>query len=185
MPPAPTRIPAAAITASSSRTPSDSNTTPRAGSVSSQENGGATNAASAPTMTSAPKAALLTRLPNNSRPRGRDHRSSQRTNPSKRLSNRARFRPASETSRQRRGSQTVSRPMTSWSASSIAIASRMCVAPPVGMGSAGTLSSTTNSTAKLFSPNASTMLPTVWSPPASSQSESWSLNRGSTEFSPA
>ena len=53
--------------------------------------------------------------------------------------------------------------------------SNTCVAPPVGNGSAGTPSSSTNRTAKLFSPNTSTRLPSVLSLSPSSQPWSASL----------
>ena len=55
--------------------------------------------------------------------------------------------------------------------------SNTCVAPPVGNGSAGTPSNSTNRIAKLFSPNASTRLPSVFSPSPVSHRSSSSLSR--------
>jgi hypothetical protein len=53
--------------------------------------------------------------------------------------------------------------------------SKTCVAPPVGSGSAGTPSRTTNRIAKLFSSKRSMRLATVFSPSLASQPASWSL----------
>ena len=52
--------------------------------------------------------------------------------------------------------------VTSWSVRRAAIASKTCVAPPVGGGSAGTPSSSTNRTAKLRAPKTLTRLPSVF-----------------------
>src|SRR3954465_721251 len=71
--PAPPTISARTTSAKSSRrTPSESSTTPREGSVSRPVNGGARNAASEPAITSSPKAALLARWSNRKRSRGRE-----------------------------------------------------------------------------------------------------------------
>ena len=86
--------------------------------------------------------------------------------------------PASCNPRQRRGIQIPSRPRTSWPATSTATISKTCVAPPVGIGSAGTPSSRTKMIAKLFSSKTSARPPSVLSPSPSSQSESWSLRAG-------
>ena len=53
--------------------------------------------------------------------------------------------------------------------------SNTCVAPPVGTGSAGTPSRTTNRIAKLFFSNSSMRLATLFSPSLASQRSSWSL----------
>ena len=53
--------------------------------------------------------------------------------------------------------------------------SKTCVAPPVGIGSAGTPSSSTKRIAKLFSSKSSIRLPSVLSPSLVSQPSSWSL----------
>ena len=53
--------------------------------------------------------------------------------------------------------------------------SNTCVAPPVGSGSAGTPSSSTNRIAKLFSSNSAIRLPNDFSPSLSSQRPSWPL----------
>jgi hypothetical protein len=56
--------------------------------------------------------------------------------------------------------------------------SKTCVAPPVGSGSAGTPSRTTNRIAKLFSWKSSMRLATVFSPSPASQPASCSLTVG-------
>ena len=56
--------------------------------------------------------------------------------------------------------------------------SKTWVAPPVGSGSAGTESRTTKRIAKLFSPNSSMRLATVFSPSLASQPSSWPLTVG-------
>jgi len=67
---APTTSPATTTTTSCIKTPSDSSTTPSAGSVSSPVNGGARNAPTHPPMTSSPKTMLLKRWSNRKTKRG-------------------------------------------------------------------------------------------------------------------
>ena len=62
------------------------------------------------------------------------------------------------------------------------MASKTCVAPPVGSGNAGVAMRTTNSSAKLFSPKNSIRPPSVLSPSLANQRSSSSLILG--ELSP-
>lgn len=112
---------------------------------------------------------------------GREKRSSQRIIFISVLMKRCCLSPASWSLHQRWGSQISSRPAMSSSASSTAMISNTCVAPPVGSGSAGTPSRRTNRIAKLFSLKSSMRLPRVLSPSLFSQCSSSSLTFSGSE----
>ena len=126
--------------------------------VSRPENGGARNALSASPNTSAPNTLLVTRCSNSRLARGRENRSNQRLRRSNAVTSFCREGAPSSSLFQRAGSQMHRRPTTSCSATSIVTASRTCVAPPVGSGSAGSAISSTKMSAKLRGPNSSMRL---------------------------